>query len=61
MQIKRYKNEKNYIQLKCFKTRELYANKMFQKRDNYMRIKCFDTRQLYGNKNVSKMRQFICE
>ena len=41
MRIKMFQNRDNYMQIKCFKTRQLYANKMFQKRDNYMRIKCF--------------------
>ena len=49
------------MRIKCFKTRQLYTNKMFQnetiiyesnvsKRENYIRIKCFKTRQLYTNK-----------
>ena len=29
------------MRMKCFKTRQLYANKNVSKRDNYMRIKCF--------------------
>ena len=40
----------NYIQIECFKTRELYANIMFQNETVKIRIKCFKTGQLYIDK-----------
>ena len=44
------------MRIKCFKTRQLYANSNVSKRDNYVRIKCFKMRH-YMQIKCFKMRQ----
>ena len=48
------------MRIKCFKTRQLYTNKMFQNETIKIRIKCFETRQLYTNK-MFQNETIICE
>ena len=50
-----FQNETIKIRITCFKTRQLYANKMFQN-DTIIQIKCFETRELYGNKMFQNER-----
>ena len=50
------------MRIKCFKMRQLYANKMFQKMRqlNKMFQKMFKMRQLYANK-MFQNETIICE
>ena len=46
------------MQIKCFKTRQLYTNKMFQNETIIYGIKCFKTRHVSKRENYIRIKCF---